>query len=78
MSNVDIIKDTRRSKADISNDQCGFQELVMTSDDRVRLLRKSTEAYYESLELVKHRTIRKKVCSASLKIRQYAMCIENP
>ncbi len=50
MSNVDIIKDTRRSKADIWSGQCGFQELVMTSEDRQRLLRKSTEAYYESLE----------------------------
>ncbi len=52
MSNVDIIKDARRSKADIWNGQRGFQDLVMTSDDRQRLLRKSTEAYYESLELM--------------------------
>ncbi len=51
MSNVDIIKDTRRSKGDIWNGQCGLKELVMTSDDRQHLLRKSTEAYHESLEL---------------------------
>ena len=51
MSNVDIFKDTRRSNADIWNGQCGFQKLVMTSDDRQRLSQKSTEAYYESLEL---------------------------